>query len=192
MKPWIVIVWVALVACNKTDAPTTAPTAPVKKTVDSPEKPTLKQQREAFGIQLPPDAYDIARSDYTVEAYTRLTLPEVEKFYEGKLPDYEKLSLRRMTLWEPLYEHLPKLTANQVEFSAPTRLRFDLKRPRAKAEEIKNYRVGDPVDYRMPDGELLAPGAVYGEPYTPPPGSPLADKRYKSNWGKPFGTWVPQ
>ncbi len=48
---------------------------------------------------------------------------------------------------------------------------------------------GTPVEVRTEDGELLAPGAEWGEPYTPPPGSPLDKPRFESNFGLPFGEW---
>lgn len=48
---------------------------------------------------------------------------------------------------------------------------------------------GEPVEIRDASGQLVAPGAKWGEPYTPPEGSPLHDERYRRYWGKPYGTW---
>ncbi len=48
---------------------------------------------------------------------------------------------------------------------------------------------GEPVKLRTADGELLAPGARWGEPYTPPEGSPLDQERMRPNFGRPFGDW---
>ena len=48
---------------------------------------------------------------------------------------------------------------------------------------------GEPVELRTPDGELLAPEAKWGEPYTPPEGSPLDEPRFQHNFGRPFGDW---
>lgn len=48
---------------------------------------------------------------------------------------------------------------------------------------------GEPVRLETPEGELLAPGAKWGEPYTPPEGSPLHKDRYRSNFGRDFGDW---
>lgn len=48
---------------------------------------------------------------------------------------------------------------------------------------------GQPVRIRTPEGELLAPGAVWGEPYTPPEGTPLHQDQYRANFGRPFGEW---
>ncbi|MFB6264300.1 MAG: hypothetical protein ABEL76_11855 [Bradymonadaceae bacterium] len=51
------------------------------------------------------------------------------------------------------------------------------------------HEKGEPVRLKTPDGELLAPGAKWGEPYTPPEGSPLHKPMYRSNFGEPFGEW---
>lgn len=48
---------------------------------------------------------------------------------------------------------------------------------------------GEPVELLTPEGELLAPGARWGEPYTPPKGSPLHTERNRPNFGRPFGDW---
>ena len=48
---------------------------------------------------------------------------------------------------------------------------------------------GEPVELKTADGELLAPGAKWGEPYTPPEGSPLDQERLQHNFGKAFGDW---
>jgi hypothetical protein len=48
---------------------------------------------------------------------------------------------------------------------------------------------GSPVELKTPDGDLLAPGARWGEPYTPPEGSPLDQPRFEANFGQPFGEW---
>lgn len=51
---------------------------------------------------------------------------------------------------------------------------------------------GQPVELRTRDGEKLAPGAYWGEPYTPPEGSPLHQERLRHNFGEPFGDWRPR
>lgn len=50
---------------------------------------------------------------------------------------------------------------------------------------------GQPVELRTEDGQLLAPGARWGVPYTPPKGSPLHTPRNIHNFGRPFGDWRP-
>lgn len=63
---------------------------------------------------------------------------------------------------------------------------------RAGSEPISKRKKGEPVMDRTADGKRLAPGARWGEPYTPPDGSPLDQKRFESNFGKPYGEWVAQ
>ncbi|MFW5966966.1 MAG: hypothetical protein ACOCV2_05575 [Persicimonas sp.] len=63
---------------------------------------------------------------------------------------------------------------------------------RAGSKPISKRKKGEPVMDRTADGERLAPGARWGEPYTPPEGSPLDQKRFESNFGKPYGEWVAQ
>lgn len=48
---------------------------------------------------------------------------------------------------------------------------------------------GQPVEITTREGEKLAPGARWGEPYTPPEGSPLHQERFRHNFGRPFGDW---
>ncbi len=48
---------------------------------------------------------------------------------------------------------------------------------------------GEPVEITTDDGELMAPGAKWGEPYVPPEGSPLHQERFRHNFGRPFGDW---
>ena len=65
-------------------------------------------------------------------------------------------------------------------------------RPKSHANEpswLEDLR-GRPVELRTETGELLAPGAVWGEPYVPPEGSPLHTRRNRHNFGRPFGDWI--
>lgn len=68
----------------------------------------------------------------------------------------------------------------------PTKRRRQGERP-----EWLDDLYGRPVELRTDDGELLAPGARWGEPYTPPKGSPLDTPRNIHNFGRPFGDWRP-
>ncbi|MFW5968816.1 MAG: hypothetical protein ACOCV2_14925 [Persicimonas sp.] len=65
-------------------------------------------------------------------------------------------------------------------------------KPRAGSKPIAQRKKGEPVRDRNADGELIAPGARWGEAYTPPEGSPLHKKRHESNFGRPYGEWVEQ
>ncbi len=48
---------------------------------------------------------------------------------------------------------------------------------------------GEPVEARDERGNLIAPGARWGEPYIPPEGSYLHNERYRHLWGRPYGAW---
>ena len=128
---------------SSTEAPRPAKSSTAAQKADADAKPTLKEQREAFGIALPPDSYDINRAGYTIEATTKLNLSEVEAFYGGKLKEHERLSTRRMREWIPLFEYLPKVTAVQLSSRSPTQLTFELKAPKAEAAAV----FGGPVEW---------------------------------------------
>ncbi|WP_158542298.1 hypothetical protein [Lujinxingia litoralis] len=88
----------------------------------------------------------------------------------------EKQSLAAMATEEPeLKAALKKSSAG------PSRLG-------ERAEWLSALR-GKPVELRTADGQLLAPGAIWGEPYTPPPGTPLYGEQNRENFGRPFGDW---
>ncbi len=195
MKLWILVFGLVVGGCKDTPPPAKVSKDKAESTTaaQSPEdEQTLKEQREAFGIPLPPEITSVSRGEAVIIATTKLKLPEVMKFYEGKLPEYELIKAPRNTTYVPLREYTPEIFAEQLSFTSPTELSFRLRKKPVPVEERVVLKPGDPVHFTMPDGQDLAPGAVYGEPYTPPPGSPLANPRYKSNWGKPFGSWVAQ
>ena len=186
-----------LVACGCQETP--PPVKVVKDKVEpttaaqSPEaERTLKEQREAFGIPLPPEIISVERGASLIAATTKLRIADVVKFYEGKLPEYEVIEGPRNRTYVPLREYAPEIFVEQMSYSSPTTLSFRLQKKPLPPEERVEFKPGEPVHFTTPDGQELAPGAVYGEAYTPPPGTPLANPRYKSNWGKPFGSWVPQ
>ncbi len=58
------------------------------------------------------------------------------------------------------------------------------------AEWLDQVR-GEPVELETSDGEKIAPGARWGEPYTPPEGSPLDSPEFRHNHGRRFGDWQP-
>ena len=58
------------------------------------------------------------------------------------------------------------------------------------AEWLDQVR-GEPVELETSDGEKVAPGARWGEPYTPPEGSPLDSPEFRHNHGRRFGDWQP-
>ena len=179
----------------------------------------MSQHREAFGLPLPPKVKDVHRLDDSVDVVTTMSLDELEAFYKSRLQDFEilrppqrirVLGLRdyqaeiygrrfagtvqlhyRKTPPKPTDEKADDSGADDSKASSSTNSTDD-RRASNESKPTWKLRHGDPVTERTADGELLAPGARWGEPYTPPPGSPLHKKRFESNWGKPYGTWVAQ
>ncbi|MEZ4459571.1 MAG: hypothetical protein R3E66_07535 [bacterium] len=75
MTRLVVLLLVGVVGCqNTTEAPRAAKTSTAAQREEVEAKPTLKEQREAFGVALPPDGYDINRSEFAIEATTKLNL----------------------------------------------------------------------------------------------------------------------
>ena len=204
-------------ACSS-DAPKEAP-AKKQKAKKKSEKPkeeqaSIEDQRRAFGVVLPPEVISLKRFDAYARVETKLKLPEVKSFYESKLVDYELIEHHRQIKFIGLRDFMPEIQAMQMAWKAPTtviiRRRESTVTPeplpvpeRPKVEiTVSNagdrqygggrYSKGDPVQLRTADGELLAPGARWGQPYTPPKGSPMDRQRYKSHFGKPFGEWTLQ
>jgi len=149
--------------------------------------------REVFGIPLPPELVEVSESSHSARVVTNLSLKEVATFYESRLQDYEFIEVQNRMELRPLREFMPVVRIVQPRKRSLTGIYITVPQsPKPKAEMKTEYVAGELVDFKLPNGEELAPGARWGEPYTPPPGSPLAAPRYKSNHGKPFGTWVPQ
>lgn len=183
------------------------------------------EEREAYGLPLPPTVDRVERTDTMVEVETSLSIDELASFYERKLTDYELFRLGEAKLEVVgLRSFMPAIRAHQVgplttvtyipsreppepqqmsdtglpesepRESAPREVESMRSRvlvgPGAGSAGLQSDREpGTPVEVRTEDGELLAPGAEWGEPYTPPPGSPLDKPRFESNFGLPFGEW---
>lgn len=176
-------------------------------------------KRSAFGLPFPPKVRGVGRYDDAVEVTTEMDLEELAEFYKTRLVDYEILKpgddrLKVVGLREFMAEieghrYGPVTTlryypgeqkvggpdvggSDQADGTAVVESResggSEAGGGLRGAGEIDRER-GSPVELRTPDGELLAPGARWGEPYTPPDGSPLDHPRFESNFGKPFGEW---
>lgn len=189
-------------------------TTPTKAELDQ-----LAREREAFGLPLPPDAIHINRTDAYVRANSFMKLAELEAFYKARLVDYEFLypqsaipdahRLRELHIIG-LRSFMPSITIRhtggkhgsaELDFrpAQPPPAKFIAPEPSAApssqtptpgiASEQRRREKGMPVLDRTPTGELLAPGARWGEPYTPPEGSPLHTKRNRANFGRPYGQW---
>ncbi len=194
------------------------PPKTVKKDADakdmSEDAKSIQDLREAFGVSLPPEVIRVYRADSYVRVETRLKLKDVKSFYESKLVDYELIEHRRQLRFIGLRDFMPEIKATQMAWKAPTVIvirkrestisleepKKEEKRPKTevivsgadKKLYVGKYEKGSPVMLKTPEGELLAPGARWGEPYVPPEGTPLHKTRYKSHFGKPFGEWTLQ
>jgi hypothetical protein len=175
----------------------------------------LAKNREAFGLPLPPQVTTIDRSDDRVRVVTTLSLDELDEFYKSRLQDYEVLRPPQKIRAVGLRDYMPEIYGRR--YAGTVRLFYTARKetPEAQADgadrqddsdekssadgaqasntkPLYKREKGELVRDRTADGELLAPGARWGEPYTPPPGSPLHKDRYRSNWGKPYGEWTTQ
>ena len=183
------------------------------------EEEEREQISEAFGLPVPPDHYNIRWQDGRIEVTTKKSLQELRQFFEARLVDYEvvdegwRLELVPLRSGSPAaearYAARPERSPVRVEYRPDARaFAFDdglqsegedevgeaeelarEERPRPTDPEWMEEHRGQPVEVRTDDGELLAPGARWGEPYTPPEGSPLHSERNRANFGRPFGDW---
>lgn len=168
---------------------------------------------EVFGLPVPPNSEPGARTEHRVRVTAPLNLNELAEFFERELVDFELLPSRNMLRAVGLRSYMPEIRAfphgpfSHIEYIQPRpQPRADSGEEQADDEPKREviisgrdlpsqastprYQKGDPILERTPDGELLAPGARWGEPYTPPTGSPLDLKRNRSNFGRPFGQWI--
>lgn len=192
------------VACEEEAAPPPPPAQDVatQEATDHDDRPA--QIRQAYGIPIPPEVTLVREGPRYVYVETRLKVHEVREFFEERLVDYEFLQENRYKLKiVGLRSGMPQIYVWYRRSSLPTAIRFiepppttepaddeDAEKATAKVRQPKQKRVkGAEVTERLPDGRLMAPGARWGEPYTPPPGSPLDQPRFRPNFGKPYGTW---
>jgi hypothetical protein len=178
---------------------------------------SMTQRREVFGLPLPPSVVSIEEKGPRVHVKSAMSLEEIGAFFKTRLTDYELLEPRNQLRLIGLRDYMPEIYAyGSGDYT------FVVYRPAATAEKqaqkspdgddskdganegstssgatasrkpINQRRQGEQVLDRTSDGKLLAPGARWGVPYTPPPGSPLDKKRNRSNFGRPYGQWVLQ
>lgn len=205
-----------------------------RRTADAEEKAEetsqdMAESREAFGLPLPPEVMTVRRDPGRVQVSTRMSMEDLEAFFDSRLVDYEVFRVSNRLEIVPLRPHSARAVARYftdhrsyivVDYRPPVDL-AELERrriprvepeeeseeegapaPRAAARErtqplghanepswLEDLR-GKPVELRTESGELLAPGAVWGEPYIPPEGSPLHTRRNRHNFGRPFGDWI--
>lgn len=180
------------------------PSPPPKTQVEpEPAEPPAEPKayakvREAYGAPVPPEVVYVKEMVDFIEVGTMLRLEELRGFFEERVVDYEFIQRNRNSLrLVGLRSGMPTIWIDQGTLNMPVKVRYVQQRPRAQAapgtvgaKPEPMPRQGEPVENRLPNGELVAPGARWGEPYVPPQGSPLAQPRYRANFGKPFGTWI--
>ncbi len=179
----------------------------------SPDASGPPQIRMAFGIPLPPEGTLQVENEYKVKWLTKLSVAELEEFYNGRLTDYEVIregtTLRIIGLRSNMAsafathlgrEHMPvEMVFEPASVPLPPgahTVKLDLDGAEVAQEptpvpeaHFGGGEKGSPVTARLPNGELIAPGARWGEPYTPPEGSFYRKRKFKPNWGRPFGDW---
>lgn len=174
-----------------------------------------RERTTAFGLPLPPRVEMFQhQSEDIATVLTDMDVVALGEFYRKNLVDYEVIRNGLHLRAVGLRSGMPQIRG--FHLSGPrsyVRLEYTSQRivpekpesPEEVAEREARERArgstranvpgggikGSPVQLRLPSGELLAPGAKWGEPYTPKPGSPLHKEEFKSNWGKPFGEWQP-
>lgn len=199
--------------CGACDSdPPEADKAPVvTEQVDAgqPDASAAPRLRMAYGIPLPPQVMSVREQHTNIVVMTSMSVEELEDFYAGRLTDFEVirdgLNLQIVGLrsnmasvigGHPGYRHLPVeliFYAPKPEKQKPLNLKGEpVAREYKPAPEdwFDSGVAGTAVKMRTEDGQLMAPGAVWGKPYTPPKGSFFDQRTFKPNWGRPFGEWT--
>ena len=201
--------------CREEESP--EPTETAEQEQEASERDTgvdtgseMEEKRAAYGLPFPPKVRGVTREDDLVEVTTRMELGELAEFYKSRLVDYEILQPGdRAIRVVGLRKYMPMIRGHRYGPLAILQYFPARRKPKGKPgskeadagggsgtvhapdEEASGgwRQPGSPVRLETADGELLAPGAKWGEPYTPPDGSPLDKPRYRANFGKPLGEW---
>ncbi|MFP4598273.1 MAG: hypothetical protein ACOC9W_04535 [Persicimonas sp.] len=184
----------------------------------APEEERAEVRREAYGLPFPPSVLSIRDRQQKVLVETDMSLDQLEAFFEARLTDYELIEPRHQLRAVGLRDYMPQLyayasgrrrttvvylpaadapeEADDDTAQAANDPSSDNAKKRTTSKRPSNFtppsqrRKGEPVTDLTDDGQPLAPGARWGEPYTPPKGSPLHQKRFESNFGKNYGEWT--
>ena len=198
----LVIVMGAAFACQ--DEPAPAPkAAPPPPPAAAPEEPVhpLLEMRQAFGLPLPPEVEWVKDRGSVIEVGTWLEVDEIESFFQSRLVDYEFLRIGPNDLHViGLHSTMPRIYVTKRARRVPISVTYAQQvgamqreqraEAKRKGQQAAPPKPGEPVRMKLPNGKDLAPGARYGEAYTPKPGDPLHTKANAPNFGKPFGEWV--
>lgn len=186
---------------------------------DDDEGDEVEKERisEAFGLPVPPDHYNVRQRNGRIEVRSDKSLEEIREFFESRVVDYEVVDEGWRFELVPLRSDAPSAVARYAaERGSAVRVQYrhakdavgskdveappqaqdsdmeataDEDRPRPTDPEWMEEHRGEPVELTTEDGQLLAPGARWGEPYIPPEGSPLDTELNTPNFGRPFGEW---
>lgn len=186
------------VSCRD-DPPPKPPAPPVveEPVVVPAETPhPLALLRQAYGLPFPPEVLSVRQGSSFIEVGTKLSVSDLEKFFKGRLVDYEfvRPSPNDMHIIG-LRSTMPRILVTARGVRDPVAVRYvqqigALERQKAPVQAQPKPKPGQRVETTLGDGRQLAPGAVYGQPYTPKPGDPLYSERHRANFGKPYGQWI--
>lgn len=179
-------------------------TKPAKKVLEKKPEPVLADENTGpeipdriFGLPVPPNAFSHFTIGEKEAVLVKTKLETVKYFYQKNLVDYEIVEQDRKIFIIGLRSFMASATiyfyTNRKQ--SPLIIKFSPPKTDFEKEEIQekySRKKGAEVKLRTKTGELVAPGARWKEPYTPPVGTPLHKERYRLNWGKPFGEWKAQ
>lgn len=205
----------SLIACDSSSSkPAPAPTPP-----PAPSPLPEPAKRDVFGVPLPPRVRAMSKNENYVWVETDMKISALEQYYREALAgqDYEVLRINEtlrivglrpfMAVVKAAYIRGPRTYVRMIFMPARTvedrrdaskvaqgddATTRQARRAREAAQAaLPSQAPGEPVMLKTSSGELLAPGAKWGEPYYPPKNSPMDTPAMKHNWGKPFGQWMP-
>ncbi len=169
-------------------------------TTQTAEELDLAQDREAFGLPLPPDVISIQRAESYVTVESHMSSADLEAFYKTRLVDFEILRTSAAVFRiVGLRAYMPEVFAfrsggrrgvSVIEYRAAQQVEKPVAPDHLAIDSPNRREKGMPVLDRNAEGALIAPGARWGEPYVPPQGSPLHTKRNRANFGRPYGDWI--
>ena len=174
------------------------------KIVEKKSAPVIVEKKEEdkiperiFGLPVPPNAFSHFKIGDDEAVLIKTILETVKYFYQKNLVDYEIveqdrkifiIGLRSFMASAKIYFYTNKKQSPLIIKFSPAKTEFE----KEEIEQKYSRKKGAEVKLRTKTGELVAPGARWKEPYTPPVGTPLHKERYRLNWGKPFGEWKAQ
>ena len=177
------------VACTDTATPKRKVKPVVKKTkvVQEPVETDLLSDvpDRIFGLPVPDRVTHHRTFADSVRIMTKNDLQTIHAFFKKELVDYEIVEAGRGYVAVGLQPYQGRLEYRRKgRLQYPVEIIYRDRKPKpveqVVAAKTAKPKKGDKVEIRLPNGELLAPGARWGESYTPPPNSPLNKKKYLS------------